>query len=79
MDRSVSGDLRGASKEIDAKRRAKIAEAEPAIAAETIASSSTYDPLTDKGKNRWDMADVFVGTQSFWKRRNLTDLCILGG
>ena len=68
VDRSLSGDLRGASREIDAKRRAKLAEAAPAvpgIAAETIASSSTYDPLTDKGKTRGDMADVYVSVPNF--------------
>ena len=65
VDRSVSGDLRGASMKIDAKRRAKIAEAEPApailgVTEGTFPSSSTYDPLTDKGKSRGDMADVYV-------------------
>ena len=60
VDRSVSGDLRGASMKIDAKRRAKMAEAEPAT---SIPSSSTYDPLTDKGKSRGDMADVYVSSQ----------------
>ncbi len=59
VDRSVSGDLRGASLKSDAKRRAKMAEAEPAIA---IPSSSKYDPLTDKGKSRGDMADVYVSS-----------------
>lgn len=57
VDRSASGDLRGASKQSQAKSRAKIPEAEPDLG---IASSSTYDPLTDKGKNRPDMADVYV-------------------
>lgn len=61
VDRSVSGDLRGASLKSDASRRAKFAEAEPAFdPAISIPSSSKYDPLTDKGKHRGDMADVFV-------------------
>ena len=61
VDRSVSGDLRGASLKSDAKKRAKMApELEPAI---TIPSSSAYDPLTDKGKSRGDMADVYVSVQ----------------
>ena len=49
VDRSVSGDLR-------AKSLAKQNEAEPP----TVASSSTYDPAKDKGKNK--MADVYVST-----------------
>ena len=58
VDRSTSGDLRGASRQIDAKIGAKIGakiseEAEPYI---SIPSSSTYDPLVDKGKNKADMA-----------------------
>ena len=66
VDRSASGDLRGASKKSEAKSRAKIktfsdneAEAEDHI---SIASSSTYDPVTvtDKGKSRADMANVYV-------------------
>lgn len=57
VDRSASGDLRGASKLSEAKSRAKNSEAEPDI---NIPSSSTYDPVTDKGKNRADMADVYV-------------------
>ena len=63
VDRSASGDLRGASKLGEAKTRAKISEAEaeldPAIPI-SIPSSSTYDPVTDKGKSRADMADVYV-------------------
>ncbi len=71
VDRSLSGDLRAASKKIEAKApRAKIAEeAEPSEAEEdqedqeiddrdiNIPSSSTYDPVTDKGKNRAEMPD----------------------
>ena len=53
VDRSVSGDLR-------AKSLAKQSEAEPAtiLAGTAIASSSTYDPTKDKGKEK--MADVYV-------------------
>ena len=59
VDRSVSGDLRGASKRSEAKTRAKTSE-EDAELDINIPSSSTYDPVTDKGKNRADMADVYV-------------------
>ncbi|KAF6238971.1 hypothetical protein HO173_002843 [Letharia columbiana] len=61
VDRSASGDLRGASKKSEAKYRAKSSaelEAELDIG---IPSSSTYDPVTDKGKSRADMADVYEG------------------
>ena len=47
VDRSVSGDLR-------AKSLAKHTEAEPQV----FASSSSYDPTKDKGKDK--MADVYV-------------------
>ena len=47
VDRSVSGDLR-------AKSLAKQSEAEPQV----FASSSSYDPTKDKGKDK--MADVYV-------------------
>ncbi len=57
VDRSVSGDLRGASKRSEAKTRAKTSEEDAEL---DIPSSSTYDPVTDKGKNRADMADVYV-------------------
>ena len=60
VDRSVSSDLRAANKQSEAKRQAKLnlAEAEPQI---VIPSSSTYDPVKDKGKTRArDMADVYV-------------------
>ena len=57
-DRSVSGDLRAASKLGEAKSHAKSSEAD--LADINIPSSSTYDPVTDKGKNRADMADVYV-------------------
>ena len=66
VDRSASGDLRGASKKDGAKSRAKSKpENEMEIEADTeqdvgIPSSSTYDPVTDKGKSRADMADVYV-------------------
>ena len=59
VDRSLSGDLRGASKRSEAKARAKTSE-EDAELDINIPSSSTYDPVTDKGKSRADMADVYV-------------------
>ena len=62
VDRSASSDLRGASKIDEAKARAKI-EAEPELPTPIIPSSSTYDPLVDKGKSRGDMADVYVSHQ----------------
>lgn len=60
VDRSASGDLRGASKKSEAKSRAK---SKPQLDAEldtAIPSSSTYDPITDKGKSPADMAHVYV-------------------
>ena len=65
VDRSASGDLRGASKKDEAKSRAKdSAEFEPQPESEVdlgiIPSSSTYDPVTDKGKSRANMTDVLV-------------------
>ena len=62
VDRSVSGDLRGASKKIEAKSRAKSSEEDPELDI-NIPSSSTYDPITDKGKSRADMADVYVSSR----------------
>ena len=59
VDRSVSGDLRAASKLNEAKTRAKSSEAELDSDIH-LPSSSTYDPVTDKGKSRADMTDVFV-------------------
>ena len=59
VDRSASGNLRGASKKSEAKRRANVREAEPELDL-AIPSSSTYDPLTHKGKHRGDMADIYV-------------------
>ena len=62
VDRSASGDLRGASRKGQAKSHAKSSsefEPEPELDI-TIPSSSTYDPITDKGKSRADMADVYV-------------------
>jgi hypothetical protein len=62
VDRSVSSDLRAANKRSEAKKLAKSAETrgidlEPPI----IASSSTYDPVNDKGKGRIvKMTDVYV-------------------
>ena len=49
VDRSVSGDLR-------AKSLARPSEAEPQV----FASSSSYDPTKDKGKDK--MADVYVSS-----------------
>ena len=69
VDRSASGDLRGASRKDQAKSRAKTSsefhpEPEPELDfATTIPSSSTYDPVTDKGKSRADMTDVYVSWQ----------------
>lgn len=60
VDRSVSGDLRGASKLGETNIRAKTSEAELDPGVNTIPSSSTYDPVTDKGKSRANMADVYV-------------------
>ncbi|KAI9781836.1 MAG: hypothetical protein M1839_005628 [Geoglossum umbratile] len=56
VDRSVSGDLRAASKREQAKEKPTRAPAEL-----FLPSSSTYDPVKDKGKGRArDMADVYV-------------------
>ena len=60
VDRSASGDLRGASKKGEAKSRAKSSSELEAELDIGIPSSSTYDPVTDKGKSRADMADVYV-------------------
>ena len=77
VDRSASGDLRGASKKDEAKSRAKISseiinEPPPDLDFANlntnnnssipipIPSSSTYDPVTDKGKSRANMTDVYV-------------------
>ena len=63
-DRSVSRDLRAANKRESAKKQAKpyddVSERE-FLPDTAIASSSTYDPVKDKGKSRsQDMADVYV-------------------
>ena len=59
VDRSISGDLRGASKRGEARKLAKQADA--ALESQTVASSSTYDPVIDKGKARIiPMTDVYV-------------------
>lgn len=68
VDRSASGDLRGASRKSQdqAKNHTKSSsefEAEPELGV-GIPSSSTYDPVTDKGKSRADMADVYVSLHS---------------
>lgn len=60
VDRSASGDLRGASKKSEAKNHAKSSSELDAELDIGIPSSSTYDPVTDKGKSRADMADVYV-------------------
>ena len=60
VDRSISSDLRAANKRSEAKKLAKSAEPDLDIEP-VIASSSTYDPLNDKGKARiTKMADVYV-------------------
>ena len=63
-DRSISGDLRAAAKRESLKKQAKpydeIGERE-FLPDTAIASSSTYDPVKEKGKGRSrDMADVYV-------------------
>lgn len=75
VDRSASGDLRGASRRKSqdrAKNHTKSSsefEAEPEIGV-GIPSSSTYDPITDKGKSRANMADVYVSLHSHFVNRN---------
>ena len=72
VDRSASGDLRGASRKSQTKNHAKRSselEAEPELNI-GIPSSSTYDPVTDKGKSRADMADVYVSYQSLHNLRS---------
>lgn len=64
VDRSASGDLRGASQKSEANSRAKSSSELEAELDIGIPSSSTYDPVTDKGKSRADMADVYVSVQS---------------
>ncbi|MCJ1383331.1 hypothetical protein MMC17_006444 [Xylographa soralifera] len=63
VDRSVSGDLRAANKRGGANALAKHAETEVGRDTEPgFASSSTYDPATDKGKERiTKMTDVYEG------------------
>lgn len=58
VDRSLSGDLRAANKRSEAKSLAK----QPDLGFDPpVASSSTYDPIKDKGKGAVrDMADVYV-------------------
>ena len=58
VDHRVSGDLRLANKKSEAKLAKELEAEEHDIA---IPSSSTYDPIKDKGKTKVrDMADVFV-------------------
>ena len=79
--RSVSGDLRAASKRGEAAKPAESeAEAEPAPApapapAFSLAtpSSSTYDPVKDKGKSRVkEMADIYVSNPNHLYRDLIT-------
>jgi hypothetical protein len=71
VDRSISGDLRAASRLGEAKTRdaktsaldfSDIALAAGATAAVVagIASSSKYDPVTDKGKGRVEDPELYV-------------------
>ena len=60
VDRSASGDLRGASKIDQAKSHAKSKSEPEAEFHIGLPSSSTYDPVTDKGKSPADMADIYV-------------------
>ena len=70
IDRSISGDLRGASKRGEAKKLAKQADA--ALESQTVASSSTYDPVTDKGKARIiPMTDVYVSSDMLPLRESI--------
>ena len=66
-DRSISGDLRAANKRESAKKAAKPYEdsgEREFLPDAAIASSSTYDPVRDKGKSRSrDMADVYVSLE----------------
>ena len=68
VDRSASGDLRGASKNDEAKSRTKISsefndpDPNPDLDFANISSSSTYDPVTGKGKSRANMTDVYVSS-----------------
>ena len=60
-DRSVSGDLRGAKRKSEAKKRAKPAEAEDEIPPPPPPSSTTHESAKDASKSRVrEMADVFV-------------------
>ena len=59
VDRRLSGDLRAASKRGEAKNLAK--QPDLGLDDPNIPSSSTYDPIKDKGKGRVkDMASVYV-------------------
>ncbi|KAL8902978.1 MAG: hypothetical protein Q9207_004237 [Kuettlingeria erythrocarpa] len=64
-DRSVSGDLRGANRKSEAKKRAKQPEAESEIAAPPL-PSTTPDPSNERRKSRVkDMASVYEGYGDF--------------
>ena len=72
VDRSASGDLRGDSKKDEAKSRAKVSSEinEPPdlefANIINIPSSSTYDPVTDKGKSPANMTDVYVSLLNYY-------------
>lgn len=80
VDRSVSSDLRAANKRSEAKKAANSAEADPNVEPVT-ASSSTYDPLNDKGKARiTKMADVYVSViPVFYLMEKANSVAFLGG
>ena len=64
-DRSVSSDLRAANRHSGAKNLAKQIDAE-LDNEPVVASSSSHNPLSDKGKGRiTKMADVYVSNRSF--------------
>ena len=63
VDHRVSGDLRLASKKSEAKLAKELEAEEHDMDLVAIPSSSTYDPISDKGKTKVrDMADVYVST-----------------
>ena len=74
-DRSVSSDLRLANKKSEAKSLGKRTAADLQDV-DNIPSSSTYDPVTDKGKSRVkDMADVYVSTYLAYDIAVVLDWC----
>ena len=66
VDRSTSGDLRAANKRDGANTLAKAAESELGTHIQPgFASSSSYDPVRDKGKERiTKMTDVYVSDKA---------------